>query len=176
MHVRHFALDTPNLRDHAAAVTSRVGRHSVLATSARVVVANAATTPSCGRLVKDSLQADYHMCKACESVSQTCAVLNIPQHTYEHLAATAAASTSQVSKCVRQVALKLESVIAFPEPSTRAATACETRINQCWGLGPRRSTALPRERTFQREIPVSLTTDGRCPQPASAFSRCTSPF
>ena len=42
----------------------------------------------------------------------------IPQHTYEHFAATAAVSTSQVSKCVRQVALNLESVtfvIAFPD-------------------------------------------------------------
>ena len=57
------------------------------------------------------------------------------QHTFEHFAATAAASTSQ--ECVRHVALNLESVtfiIAFLEPSTRAATACETRVDQCWGL------------------------------------------
>ena len=179
MDVRFFAKVVPNLRDHVLHLgcgdkhvlvgDAEVGKHSVLATYVRVVVAKAATTTCCGRLGKDSLQTDYHICKACESASQTSGVLNIHQHTYEHFAATAAASTSQVSKCVRQVAINLESVtfmIAFPEPSTRAATACETKLNQL----VRRSTALLRERTFQG-IPESLTTDGRCPRPRGVLSR-----
>ena len=149
----------------SAAVTSKPSSGMpVLTTSARVVVAQAATTTCCGRLGKDSLQADHHTCKACESASQTSGVLNVPQHT------TAAASTSQGSRCVRQVSINLESVtfvIAFPEPSVRAATACETRVNQCWGLGP----FFASRANFPGGIPESLTTDGCCPQPRGVLYR-----